>query len=73
MADAAFDAEVLINDMELLAFTSDRGNRAVARAHSTAGACPFHNLILDERPADLRWAAFFFDVGFVFIQEMVQG
>jgi hypothetical protein len=70
--DTAFDADVGVNHMCFSAFTRDRLNGAVPGTKCTTGAFPINDLKANQRFTNLRWATFFVDVGFVFVQEVFQ-
>jgi hypothetical protein len=70
--DTAFDADVGVDHMGLSAFTGDRLNGAVPGTECTTGAFPINDLKANQRFTNLRWATFFIDVGFVFVQEVFQ-
>lgn len=58
--------------MRLAAFARDGVDGAVASANRAAGAGTLDDCVRDERAAYLSGAAFFEDVGFVFVSEMLE-
>ncbi len=70
--DAAFDTSVGVNHMCLAPLTGDGIGRAVPGTERTTGAFTVNDLESDQAFTDLRWATFFVDVGFVFVQEVFQ-
>ena len=71
-ADAAADADIRIDDMGLAAFAGDGIDRAVAGADGAAGAELFQNFVADQGPANFGRAAFFVDMGFIFLAEVLE-
>ena len=71
-ADAAAYTYFRIDCVKLAAFSADGSCRAVAGAYRAAGAGTFQDHKADQCLAYFRRAAFFIDVGFVFVPEVLE-
>ncbi len=72
-ANTAADACIRVDAMRLPAFAADGAYRAISGAHSATGASLCQNFVTDQAAADFCRAAFFVNVGFVFLTEVFQG
>jgi len=71
VADAAADANLWVNMVNLLTLATNGVHRAVARANGATSAIFRINFEANQRTANLSRAAVFIDVRFVFVHEML--
>ena len=71
-ANSTADTDIVVDQVGLAACAGDGVGGAVARADRAAGAGVRNDLVRNQGFADLGRAAFFFDMRFIFVTEILE-